>query len=131
MAAVAIQVAEQASLTDVGRQRQSNEDSYLERPPLFAVADGMGGARAGEVASRVAVEAFADRASEGTPEEQLAAVTREANRRIYQMAQGDSHRARMGTTLTAVLISGRDVAVTHGGARRLCRPRDGGRGRLT
>jgi len=128
---VAIQVAEQASLTDVGRQRQSNEDSYLERPPLFAVADGMGGARAGEVASRVAVEAFADRASEGTPEEQLAAVTREANRRIYEMAQGDSERAGMGTTLTAVMISGRDVAVSHVGDSRLYRLRGGRLERLT
>src|SRR2546423_5042181 len=131
MAAVAIQVAEQASLTDVGRQRQSNEDSYLERPPLFAVADGMGGARAGEVASRVAVEAFADRAWEGAPEEQLAAVTREATRRIYEMAQGDSERAGMGTTLTAVMISGRDVAVSHVGDSRLYRLRDGRLERLT
>ncbi len=126
-----IRVAEQASLTDVGRQRQSNEDSYLDRPPLFAVADGMGGARAGEVASRIAVEAFTDADSAGTPEEQLASVTREANRRIYDMAQGDSERAGMGTTLTAAMVSGRDVAVSHVGDSRLYRMREGRLERLT
>jgi hypothetical protein len=44
---VALRIAEQAALSDVGRARQSNEDSYLERAPLFVVADGMGGARSG------------------------------------------------------------------------------------
>ena len=128
---MAIRIAERASLTDVGRQRQSNEDAYLEQPPLFAVADGMGGARAGEVASRIAVEAFADQDSSGTPEEQLAGVTREANRRIYEMAQGDSAHAGMGTTLTAALVSGREVAVSHVGDSRLYRLRDSRLERLT
>ena len=50
-----MRIAETASLTDVGQARDHNEDSYLERPPLFAVADGMGGAQAGEVASRIAM----------------------------------------------------------------------------
>ena len=128
---MAIRIAERASLTDVGRQRQSNEDAYLEQPPLFAVADGMGGARAGEVASRIAVEAFADQDSSGTPEEQLAGVTREANRRIYEMAQGDSAHAGMGTTLTAAMVSGREVAVSHVGDSRLYRLRDSRLERLT
>ena len=44
--------------TDTGRQRTTNEDSYFARGPLYAVADGMGGAQAGEVASRMAAEAF-------------------------------------------------------------------------
>ena len=56
---MALRIVEKASLTDVGRQRQSNEDAFFERAPLFAVADGMGGARAGEVASRMAVEELA------------------------------------------------------------------------
>src|SRR3954468_9449346 len=56
---MSLAIVEKASLTDVGRQRQGNEDSYLEQSPLFAVADGMGGARAGEVASKIAVEMMA------------------------------------------------------------------------
>ncbi|MBV9212263.1 MAG: serine/threonine-protein phosphatase, partial [Actinobacteria bacterium] len=128
---MAIRIVEQASLSDVGRQRQSNEDSYLDRPPLFAVADGMGGARAGEVASRIAVEAFDEQDRGGSPEEQLAGVTREANRRIYEMAQDDTERAGMGTTLTAAMVSGREVAVSHVGDSRLYRLREGRLERLT
>ena len=128
---MALRIAEKAALTDVGRQRQSNEDSYLEREPLFAVADGMGGARAGEVASRMAVEAFESTAPGDGPEEQLRGVAREANRRIYEMAQSDSEHAGMGTTLTAAMVAGRDVAVGHVGDSRLYRFRDGKLERLT
>jgi protein phosphatase len=128
---LALRIAEKASLTDVGRQRQSNEDSFLERPPVFAVADGMGGARAGEVASRMAVEAFDDSGADGSPEEMLRRVAREANRRIYEAAQGDSEHAGMGTTLTAAMVSGKEVAVGHVGDSRLYRLRDGQLERLT
>ena len=125
-------IVERAGATDVGRQRSTNEDSYLESPPLFAVADGMGGARAGEVASRIAVEAFGteldDRAS---PEEQLARVARAANSRIHRLAQEDESRAGMGTTLTAVMIADGEVAAGHVGDSRLYRLRGKELDRLT
>jgi len=125
-------VAEEVGLTDVGRQRQSNEDSFVEAPPVFAVADGMGGARAGEVASRMAVEAFAEAPGEGAePEAQLMAIARAANRRIYELARSDDAYAGMGTTLTAVMVSGHEVTVGHVGDSRLYRLRDGGLERLT
>jgi len=125
-------VAEEVGLTDVGRQRQSNEDSFVDAPPVFAVADGMGGARAGEVASRMAVEAFGNPPEEGTdPEARLVAIARDANRRIYEMAHSDDAYAGMGTTLTAVVVSGQEVTVGHVGDSRLYRLRDGGLERLT
>jgi protein phosphatase len=129
---MALRIVEKASLTDVGRQRQSNEDAFFERSPLFAVADGMGGARAGEVASRMAVEELGGMDDSGSKaEERLREVARGANRRIYEMAQGDSEHAGMGTTFTAVLVSGREVAVGHVGDSRLYRLRDGAFERLT
>ena len=129
---MSLRIVEKASLTDVGRQRQSNEDAFFERAPLFAVADGMGGARAGEVASRMAVEELAAMDPPGSrAEESLRTVARSANRRIYDMAQGDSEHAGMGTTFTAVLVSGREVAVGHVGDSRLYRLRDGAFERLT
>jgi serine/threonine protein phosphatase PrpC len=129
---VALRIVEKAALSDVGRQRQGNEDSYLERSPLFAVADGMGGARAGEVASRIAVEQFdVESGVDGPPEEQLAEVARAANRQIHKMAQEDSQYAGMGTTFTAALFGGREVTVGHVGDSRLYRLRDGQLERLT
>jgi serine/threonine protein phosphatase PrpC len=129
---VALQIVEKAARSDVGRQRQGNEDSYLERSPLFAVADGMGGARAGEVASRIAVEQFdVDGEADQTPEEQLAEVARGANRKIHQMAQDDSAYAGMGTTFTAALVTGKHIAIGHVGDSRLYRFRDDELERLT
>jgi PPM family protein phosphatase len=129
---MSLAIVEKAGLTDVGRQRQGNEDSYLEQPPLFAVADGMGGARAGEVASKIAVDMLADTApADGSPESRLAEVTKEANRQIYEKAQADSDLAGMGTTLTAALVTGREVAIGHVGDSRLYRFRDGELERLT
>src|SRR5437660_2522134 len=91
----------------------------------------MGGARAGEVASRMAVEAFDDQGDGGSPEDRLRHVATEANRRIYEMAQGDTEHAGMGTTLTAAMVTGREVAVGHVGDSRLYRLRDGKLERLT
>ncbi|MGI8585216.1 MAG: Stp1/IreP family PP2C-type Ser/Thr phosphatase [Thermoleophilaceae bacterium] len=129
---MALTIVDQAGLTDVGRQRSSNEDSFLESAPVFAVADGMGGARAGEVASRIAVETLADGdAGDGEAEAQLAETAQAANRRIYELAQKDDSRAGMGTTFTAVLVDGGDVVTGHVGDSRLYRLRDEALERLT
>jgi protein phosphatase len=129
---VALRIVEKAALSDVGRQRQGNEDSFLERSPLFVVADGMGGARAGEVASRMAVEQFdVDDGADAPPEQQLAEVAKGANRKIHKMAQEDSAYAGMGTTFTAALVTGREIAIGHVGDSRLYRLRDGELERLT
>lgn len=127
-------IVENAGRTDVGRQRSTNEDSYLDSAPLFGVADGMGGARAGEVASRIAVETLADGGrQEGGPgaEALLADTARDANRRIYELAQEDDSRAGMGTTFTAVLVEDGDVVAGHVGDSRLYRFRAGELERLT
>ena len=127
-----LRVVEKAALSDVGRARQGNEDSFLERSPLFAVADGMGGARAGEVASGIAVGTFDEEPQpDASPEERLAAVATAANQRIYSLAQEDASYAGMGTTFTAVLVTGNEIAIGHVGDSRLYRWRDGELERLT
>jgi serine/threonine protein phosphatase PrpC len=129
---MALRVVEQAGLTDVGRQREANEDNLVLAAPVFAVADGMGGARAGEVASRIAAEAFRDpRDLAQTPERQLERVAQEANRRIYDLALRDQSRRGMGTTLTATLVDGDAVSVGHVGDSRAYRLRDGELTQLT
>jgi serine/threonine protein phosphatase PrpC len=127
-------VAEEAHKTDTGRQRHANEDSYFARSPLFAVADGMGGAQAGEVASRIAAGAFERRgrvSDEEPAEGQLEEIAQAANRRIHQLAQEDSSRAGMGTTLTAAMLRDDEVSLGHVGDSRAYVLRDGQLKRLT
>jgi protein phosphatase len=129
-----LKVAEEAHKTDTGRQRQANEDSYFARAPLFAVADGMGGAQAGEVASRIAARAFERRrnVSDDEPAEgQLEEIAQQANREIHKLAQEDSSRAGMGTTLTAALLRDDEVAFGHVGDSRAYLLRGGELKRLT
>ena len=127
-----LRAADTANRTDTGRQRRGNEDSSLARAPLFVIADGMGGAQAGEVASQLAVEAFADPLPDaGTPEERLSERAQEANRRIYEMSRSAHERAGMGTTLTAVYVDNHGLAVAHVGDSRAYLYRDGELGRLT
>lgn len=128
-----LRVAEHAQRTDTGRQRPHNEDSFVARSPLFAVADGMGGAQAGEVASRVAVEVLREGLGEGTGTvaERLTDQVVEANRRIHERAQKDQRRAGMGTTLTAAYVDTGNLVVVHVGDSRLYRLRDGQLTRLT
>jgi len=126
-------VVEEAHQTDTGRQRHANEDSYFARAPLFAVADGMGGAQAGEVASRIAAGAFErGRLSKEAPAEgQLEQIAQRANREIHKLAQEDSSRAGMGTTLTAAMLRDDEVALSHVGDSRAYVLRGGQLKRLT
>jgi PPM family protein phosphatase len=128
---VALRVVEQAGLSDVGRQREANEDNLVLAAPLFAVADGMGGARAGEVASRMAAEAFGGRPEAGTAEQQLEAIAKRANRQIFDLAQRDDAHRGMGTTLTAAMVEGGAVSFGHVGDSRAYRLRDGRLEQLT
>ena len=113
------------AVSDTGRKRRHNEDSYVVRPPLFAVADGMGGAQAGEVASRLAVEAIRDDDRAGDGEGRVAALVREANRRVYEHAGTDTATSGMGTTMTVALVENGTVAIGHVGDSRAYLVRDG------
>jgi protein phosphatase len=128
-----LRVAEHFERTDTGRQRRGNEDAYFARSPLFAVADGVGGAQAGEVASQLAVEVLSQGLPEGdgSIEERLRARVEEANSRIASLAQADERRAGMSTTLTLAYVGEEDVSVVHVGDSRLYRLRDGVFERLT
>ncbi len=127
-----LRVAEQYAGSDTGRQRRANEDSLLARAPLFVVADGMGGAQAGEVASRLAVESFQGGLQDAAePEQELATLARLANARIHELSHSHAEQAGMGTTLTAIYVGERDIAIAHVGDSRAYRLRDGELLRLT
>ena len=127
-----LRVAEQYAGTDPGRQRRANEDSLLARSPLFVVADGMGGAQAGEVASRIAVESFKHGLDDaGEPELALSALALQANSRIHELSDSNAEQAGMGTTLTAVYVGEREVSIAHVGDSRAYCLRDGELLRLT
>jgi PPM family protein phosphatase len=127
-----LRVAEQYVGTDTGRQRRANEDSMLAHSPLFVVADGMGGAQAGEVASRLAIESFQHGLDDTTDAEgSLAAYARAANISIHELSQANAEHAGMGTTLTAVYVGPEEVAIAHVGDSRAYCLRDGELLRLT
>jgi protein phosphatase len=127
-----LRVADQYAGTDTGRQRRANEDSLLARAPLFVVADGMGGAQAGEVASRIAVEYFRDGLDDASsPEAALTTLALAANRRIHELSHSNAEHAGMGTTLTAVYVGEQEVAIAHVGDSRAYCLRDGELLRLT
>jgi serine/threonine protein phosphatase PrpC len=114
-----------AGVTDPGRKRRRNEDAFVLDPPFFVVADGMGGAQAGEVASRLAATAFREYhdADDLGGEKRVEAIIQEANRRIYDRAQEDTAVSGMGTTVTAALVEGESVAIGHVGDSRAYRIR--------
>jgi serine/threonine protein phosphatase PrpC len=127
-----LRVAEQYAGSDTGRQRRANEDSMLARSPLFVIADGMGGAQAGEVASRLAVESFQFGLPDSVePEPALAVLAQTANARIHELSHASAEHAGMGTTLTAVYVTEEDVAIAHVGDSRAYCLRDGELMRLT
>ncbi|MCW2954799.1 MAG: protein serine/threonine phosphatase, partial [Conexibacter sp.] len=127
-----LHIAEHFEASDTGLQRRENEDSFFARGHLFVVADGMGGAQAGEVASSIAAEAFAaGLPDDGSSEERLAARVLEANARIHELSRADRERAGMGTTLTAVYLDGDELAIAHVGDSRAYLWRDGELTRLT
>src|SRR5436309_8078057 len=127
-----LRVAEQYAATDTGRQRRANEDALLSRSPLFVVADGMGGAQAGEVASQIAVESFQDGLeASAEPEAALARLARAANARIHELSHSHTEQAGMGTTLTAMYVGAEDVSIAHVGDSRAYCMRDGELMRLT
>lgn len=115
--------------TDIGLAREANEDSYLAAAPLFVVADGMGGHMAGDVASRLAVEALARLA----PQEPsaLADAVREANREVHDHAAEQPELMGMGTTITAMLAGPHGADIAHVGDSRAYLLRSGSLTRVT
>ena len=108
-----------ARASDTGKKRRRNEDSYVVAPPLFAVADGMGGAQAGEVASKLAAAALEETDSGSLHgEERLVSLIQEANRRVHERASADPATSGMGTTMTVALVEGDVVTFGHVGDSR-------------
>ena len=112
-------IASYARASDTGKKRRRNEDSYVVAPPLFAVADGMGGAQAGEVASKLAAAALKETHPDGASgPETVIALIQEANRRVYERAASDPATSGMGTTITVALVDGSEVTIGHVGDSR-------------
>jgi serine/threonine protein phosphatase PrpC len=115
-----MKIGRAAGITDPGRRRLRNEDAFICEPPLFAVADGMGGARAGEIAAGLAATALEEAGAETRGEEGVVALITEANRRIWERSLNDPQTAGMGTTVTAALVDAASgsVGIGHVGDSR-------------
>ena len=111
-----------------GRRRRRNEDSFVVAPPLFAVADGMGGARAGEIASRLAAAAVREEEGDRVDVTELIG---EANRRVFERGRDDASASGMGTTMTVALVEGDQVTIGHVGDSRAYRLRENALEQLT
>jgi serine/threonine protein phosphatase PrpC len=120
---------EVGSATDIGRVRERNEDSVLVSPPLYVVADGMGGHRGGQVASQVALEAMEE--LETGDGGSLAEHVRRANRAVWDRSVEDERLSGMGTTLTAARIAGGSALIAHVGDSRAYLLRDSSLRQLT
>ncbi|HEX7311908.1 MAG TPA: Stp1/IreP family PP2C-type Ser/Thr phosphatase [Gaiellaceae bacterium] len=117
--------------THTGRKRRHNEDAYVLQPPLFAIADGMGGARAGEVASSLAAAALQSGEVDGNGKERVTALIQAANRSVYERSSQDAEVAGMGTTMTVALVEDATVTLGHVGDSRAYVLRDGELEQLT
>lgn len=128
-----MRIGRAAGVSDTGRRRLRNEDAFICEPPLFAVADGMGGARAGEVAARLAAGALEEAGVETKGEQGVTAMIVEANRRIWERALADPATTGMGTTVTAALVDtdAGTVAIGHVGDSRAYLLRAGSLRQLT
>lgn len=124
-----------AGHTDVGRVRARNEDALLQQPlrGVAAVADGMGGHAAGDVASRIAVDILDDRTRDLGPEPAaaMADAVRAAHEAIIRAARADPELQGMGTTLTALRVHPSGCVIAHVGDSRAYRWRGGGLEQLT
>jgi protein phosphatase len=124
-------VGTSAAVSDSGRKRRRNEDSYVCQPPLFAVADGMGGAQAGEHASRAAAAAV-EQGGPGTGGEQrVVELIQDANSRVFERQESDQAFTGMGTTMTVALVEDGGVRIGHVGDSRAYLIRDGSLQQLT
>ncbi len=126
-----LRVVEHAAFTDTGRQRRANEDALLSRSPLFAVADGMGGAKAGEIASRTAIDVIALGVEDGVVRSRLVELVRRANRAVHDAQLSDVDLSGMGTTVTAAYVGEDALTVAHVGDSRAYLVRGGSLRRLT
>lgn len=128
-----LRVAESAKASDTGRHRSQNEDRLFARAPLFAVADGMGGGPAGEVAAQIAIDVLEQGLPDGpgSPEERLASLVLDANAQIHDHSVADPSTAGMGTTMTAAWVDEEELAVAHVGDSRLYCLRAGELTRIT
>ena len=111
------------AMTDIGKMRPINEDSFYlprEHEPFCAVADGMGGHNAGEVASAMAIQAFADsmRKSKKVNATAIHEAVLRANTEVFEESRRDPSKCGMGTTFTALVADGRRIHIAHVGDSR-------------
>ena len=129
-----MRVAGSSAESNVGRKRRHNEDNFVAAPPVFAVADGMGGAQAGEVASELAADTVRETVFDPSVggKERVVALIKAANLRVHERASVDSTASGMGTTMTvAMLQADGTLAIGHVGDSRAYRLRDGELEQLT
>lgn len=122
-------LVEVAHLSDTGRVRHHNEDRSVASSRILAVADGMGGAKAGEVAAQVAVDSVS--ALDAVDSESVRRAIERANRAIRRMASEDPDKSGMGTTMTAAVVREGHLDVVHVGDSRAYLWRDGALSQVT